>query len=46
MEYTYSLTQLLADTSVGKSHVVLLGAGASLAAFSQGDASNKKLPNV
>lgn len=39
-----SRDQLLRDVSVGVPHVVLLGAGASRAAFPDGDAYGQKLP--
>jgi len=40
----YSRDQEILDTQVTKSHVVILGAGASLAAFPSGDRSGKRLP--
>lgn len=42
--YEVSPEEEIADVSMGKPHVVLLGAGASRAAFPQGDANGRKLP--
>jgi hypothetical protein len=39
-----SIDELIKDTSMGRPHVVILGAGASLATFPNGDKSGKKLP--
>ena len=39
-----SIDKLIKDTSMGRPHVVILGAGASLATFPNGDKSGKKLP--
>ncbi|RJP26848.1 MAG: toll/interleukin-1 receptor domain-containing protein [Candidatus Abyssobacteria bacterium SURF_5] len=39
-----TVEQEIADTSMGKRHVVILGAGASLAAFPEGDRNGRKLP--
>jgi len=39
-----SVEELIQDTGMGRPHVVILGAGASLAAFPKGDKNGKKLP--
>lgn len=39
-----SVEELIQDTRMGKPHVVILGAGASLQAFPNGDKNGKKLP--
>lgn len=39
-----NIVELIEDTSMGRPHVVILGAGASLAAFPEGDANGKRLP--
>jgi hypothetical protein len=38
------ISKLIADTSMGRPHVVILGAGASIAAFPDGDRNGYKLP--
>jgi hypothetical protein len=40
----YTIAQEIADVSVGAPHVVLLGAGASVAAFPHGDRNGRRLP--
>jgi hypothetical protein len=40
----YTIADEVADTSHGRPHVVVLGAGASLAAFPNGDANGRRLP--
>jgi len=39
-----SVEELIRDTRIGKPHVVILGAGASLQAFPKGDKNGRKLP--
>ena len=39
-----SVKELIEDTGMGRPHVVILGAGASLATCSEGDCDGKKLP--
>jgi len=41
-----SVAEEIADVSMGRPHVVLLGAGASRAAFPQGERSGKHLPTM
>ena len=43
-DHTYSAKQEIADVSIGAPHVIILGAGASLAAFPNGDKNGRKLP--
>ena len=43
-QYSNTLNKLKSDTRVNRPHVVILGAGASLAAFPNGDKNGKKLP--
>ncbi len=38
--------ELFGDTSVSRPHVVILGAGASIASFPEGDANGKLLPSM
>jgi hypothetical protein len=38
------INKLIADTRIGRPHVVILGAGASIAAFPDGDRNGYKLP--
>jgi hypothetical protein len=40
----WSLEEEIADCGIGRPHLVLLGAGASLAAFPNGDANGRRLP--
>lgn len=42
--YSNTINELKRNTSVSRPHVVILSAGASLAAFLQGDKNGKKLP--
>lgn len=42
--HEYTVNQEIADVSVGAPHVVVLGAGASLAAFPKGDKNGRCLP--
>ena len=42
--HEYSVTGEIADVSIGRPHVVILGAGASFAACAQGDKFGRKLP--
>ena len=42
--YEYSVAEEIADVSIGRPHVVILGAGASFAACAQGDKFGRKLP--
>lgn len=44
MENTVSVEQEMEQVEVGKPHVVILGAGASYAAFPNGDKNGRKLP--
>lgn len=44
MEPESTIKNEIADTSMTRPHVVVLGAGASLAAFPEGDRNGKKLP--
>jgi hypothetical protein len=44
IEHEYSVAEEIADVSIGAPHVVVLGAGASLAAFPNGDKNSKRLP--
>lgn len=39
-----NLNELIDDTSMGRPHVIMLGAGASIAAFPDGDRNGYKLP--
>ncbi|MCD6358990.1 MAG: hypothetical protein J7L90_03460 [Dehalococcoidia bacterium] len=41
-----SLDELINDTSMRRPHVVILGAGASLAACQNGDKNGSKLPEM
>ena len=41
---TVGLDQKTRNTSMGRPHVVILGAGASVAAFPDGDKNGRKLP--
>lgn len=43
-EFYTNIDDLIKDTKIGKPHVVILGAGASLQAFPEGDKNGKKLP--
>jgi len=43
-ELYVSVDELVQDTRIGKPHVVILGAGASIAAFPDGDRNGYKLP--
>ncbi|NCC22577.1 MAG: hypothetical protein EOM26_08950 [Alphaproteobacteria bacterium] len=43
---SYTLSEEIKDTSMGKPHVVILGAGASIAATPMGDRNGKKLPSM
>lgn len=44
MELELSVAEEIADASMGRPHVVILGAGCSLAAFPNGDRGGKRLP--
>lgn len=44
MELEMKREELIQDTKINKPHVVLLGAGASRAAFPNGEANSKQLP--
>jgi hypothetical protein len=41
-EYEYSVAQEIADVSIGAPHVIILGAGANLAAFPNGDKNGRR----
>ncbi len=43
-EFYANIEELIRDTRMGRPHVVILGAGASLAAFPEGDRNGKELP--
>lgn len=43
-EFHTNIEELVRDTSMGKPHVIILGAGASRQAFPEGDKNGKKLP--
>lgn len=43
-DYEYSKENEINDLGVGKPHLVILGAGASYAAFPNGDKNGRKLP--
>lgn len=43
-DHTYSVDSEIADTKIGRPHVIIIGAGASRAAFPNGDAHGAKLP--
>ena len=44
MEEVYPTEEEIADVSIGRSHLVILGAGASRQAFPDGDRNGKRLP--
>ena len=41
-QHIYSREQEIADVRIGRPHVVILGAGASLAAFPDGDRNGRR----
>ena len=43
-DHVYSVAQEIADVSINAPHVIILGAGASLAAFPHGDRNGRGLP--
>ena len=43
-EFYTNIDELIKDTRIGRPHVVILGAGASLAAFPEGDRNGQRLP--
>ena len=46
MKMEISKEEEISQVSMGKPHVVILGAGASIAAFLNGDKNGKKLPSM
>ena len=43
-DFYTNIEELIRDTRMGRPHVVILGAGASKAAFPEGDRNGKKIP--
>lgn len=44
--HLYTKKEEIEDISIGKPHIVILGAGASMAAFPKGEKNGKKLPSM